>query len=84
MSTLVLCKILGLFVGTLTADDKYSLLNRGNLTQPIPILLSRKEKNFSQFFSSFLKSTLNFRHFQKKEDPHCRCISKITDTEKVD
>ena len=63
---LVLCKILRLFVNTLTDDDKYSLLNRDNLTQPIQILLSQKQKTFSQFFSAFFKSTLNFEHFQKK------------------
>ena len=81
---LVLCKILRLFVNTLTADDKYSLLNRDNLTQPIQILLSQKQKTFSQFLSSFFKSTLNFEHFQKKDDPHSRCISEITVSEKGD
>ena len=63
---LVLCKILRLFVNTLTADDKYSLLNRNNLTQSIQILLSQKQNPFSEFFSVFLKSTLNFEHFFKK------------------
>ena len=81
---LVLCKILGLFVNTLTDDDKYSLLYRDNLTQPIQILLSQKRKTFSQFFSAFLKSTLNFAHFQKKDDPHSRCSSQITVSEKGD
>ena len=47
---LVLCKILRLFANTLTADDKYFLLNRGNLTQPIQILLSHKVKTFADFF----------------------------------
>ena len=77
-------KILGLFVNTLTADDKYSLLNRDNLTQSIQTLLSQKQKTFSEIFSSFLKSTLNFEHFQKKDDPHSRCISEITVSEKGD
>ena len=81
---LVLCTILKLFVNTLTADDKYSLIKRGNLTQLIQILLSRKQKTFSEFLSSFLKSTLNFEHFQKKDDPHSRCISEITVSEKGD
>ena len=63
---LVLCKILGLFVNTLTDDGKYCLLYRENLTQPIQILLSQKQKTFSQFLSAFLKFTLNFEHFQKK------------------
>ena len=81
---LVLCKILRLFVNRLTADDKYSPLHRNNLTQPIQILLSQKEKTFSQFFSAFLKSTLNFEHSRKKDDPHSRCISQITVSEKGD
>ena len=34
-SLLVISKILGLFVNTLTADDKYSLTKRDNLMQPI-------------------------------------------------
>ena len=78
---LVLCKILSLFINTLTTDDKYSLLNRENLTQPIQILLHQKDKTFSQIFSSFLKSTFNFEHFQKKDDPHRRCISEIAVSE---
>ena len=79
---LVLCKILRLFVNTLTDDGKYSLLYRDNLTQHIQILLSQKRKTFSHFFPAFLKSTLDFGHFQKKDDPHSRCISQITDSEK--
>ena len=63
---LVLCKILGFFLNTLTDKDKYSLLYRENLTQRIQVLLSQKQKNFFPFFSTFLKSTLNFKHFQKK------------------
>ena len=80
----MLCKFLGLFIKTLTADDKYSLLNRDSLTQSIQTLLSQKQKTFSRIFSSFLKSTLNFEHFQKKDDPHSRCISEITVSEKGD
>ena len=79
---LVLCKFLRLLVKTLTDDDKYSLLYRENLMQPIQILLSEKRKTFSQFFSVFLKCTLNFEHFQKKDDPHSRCISQITVSKK--
>ena len=54
---LVLCKILGLFVNTLTDDDKYSLLYRDNLTQQIQILLSPKPKTFSKISSEILKPT---------------------------
>ena len=59
-----------MFVNTLTADDKYSLLNRDNLRQPICTPLSQKQKTFSQFFLAFSKSTLNFGHVRKKDDPH--------------
>ena len=54
----------------MTADDKYSLLNRDNLKQPIPTQLSQKQKAFSQFFLAFSKSTLTFEYFQKKDEPH--------------
>ena len=63
---LVLWKKLGLFVNTLTDDDKYSLLDGDNLTQPIQVHLSHKQKTFSEFFSPFLKSTSNFEHFRKQ------------------
>ena len=79
---LVLCKFLRLLVKTLTDDEKYSLLYRENLIQPIEILLSHKRKTFSQFFSLFSKSTLNFEHFQKKDHPYSRIISQITVSEK--
>ena len=29
--------------------------------------LSRKQKTFSEFFAAFLKSSLNFEHFQQKK-----------------
>ena len=54
----------------MSADGKYSLLNRDNLTQPIKMQLSRKQKSFSDFFSTFLKSSLNFEHFLKKDELH--------------
>ena len=81
---LVLCKMFRLFVNTLTSDGKYSLLNRDKLTQPLEILLYQKQNTFSQSFSQFLQSTLNFEHFQKKDDTHSRCISEITNSVKGD
>ena len=81
---LVLCKILRLFVSILTDDEEYSPLYRDNLTQAIQILLSQKQKTFCQFFSAFLKFTLKFEHFRKKDDPHRRCISQVTVSEKGD
>ena len=41
-SLLVICKIFGLFVNTLTANCKDSLFNRDNLRQPIQMQLSKK------------------------------------------
>ena len=81
---LVLCKFLRLLVKTMTDDEKYCLLYRENLTQPIEILLWQKPKTFSHFFAAFLKSAINFEHFQEKDDPHSRCISQITVSEKCE
>ena len=58
-----------MFVYTLTADDKYSLLNRDNLTQQNRTQLSQKQTAFSQFFLAFSKYTLNFEDFEKRDDP---------------
>ena len=63
-------QIVRLFVNILTVDDKHYQLKRENLTQPIQMQLSQKQKNFSEFFFAFLKPILNFTHFSKKDDPH--------------
>ena len=65
-------------------DDKYCLFNRDNLTQPIQILLSKKQKILCQFFSAFLKSKFNFEHFAKKMTLIADGISQIRDSEKAD
>ena len=39
MSLLVISEILGLFLNTVTANDKYSLHNREKLQEPIQMLL---------------------------------------------
>ena len=44
--------------------------------------LSQKQQTSSQFFIGFLKSRLNFEHFQKKDHSHSSDISEITDSEK--
>ena len=77
---LVRCKILRLFVNTLSADDKYSLLNRVSLTQPIQMQLSEKQKTFSWYFFAILKCSFYFELFQKKDDPKSWCSSEITDS----
>ena len=80
---LVLWKSLRLFVNTLTDGDNYCLLYRDNLTQPIQILLSQKQQTFSQFFSLFLKSSLNFEHFQNKMTLIADVFPKLPSLKKV-
>ena len=46
-------KVLQLFANTLTSDDKYYLLNRDNLMQPIQMHFSEKQKTFDNFFVAF-------------------------------
>ena len=66
----------------MSAVDKCSLPNRDNLMQPIHMQLSQKLKTFSEFFSCFSKSRLNFEHFQKKDDAHSLFICEATACEK--
>ena len=54
------------FLNTLTADDKYSLISRENWMQTIMMHLCQEPKFFSEVFSAFFESALNFEHFQKK------------------
>ena len=60
-SLLLTCKILGLLVNTLAADEKYPVLNRDNLTIPIQMQLSQKQKISLNFWLHFwnLDSILN-------------------------
>ena len=55
MSLLLTCKILGLLVNTLAANEKYLVLHRENLTIPIQMQLSQEQKTFPKFFAVFLK-----------------------------
>ena len=59
-----------LLVNTLTINEKHYLLPRENLTQTIQIQLSQKQKTFFEFFFSFLKPILHFKHLPNKDDPH--------------
>ena len=71
-SILLTCKILGLLLNTLVADEKYPVLNIENLTILIQMQLSKEQKTFSEFFFFFfalLKSILNYRHLQKNRRP---------------
>ena len=49
----------------------------------IQLHLSQKQKIFSEFFSAFLKSALNFEHFQKKMTLIAYVFSKLTTTKNV-
>ena len=81
-SLLVICKISKLLPNKLNADGKYSLWIETMQRNEFRWKYLEKKKLFFQFFSSFLKSSLNLEHFQKKDDPHSLCISEITDSQK--
>ena len=66
----------------MTVYEKYSPLNRDNLTQQTQMQLSQKQKSFSEFAFAFSKAKSNFEHFQKKDDPRYWCICQITHSEK--
>ena len=82
-SLLLICQILGLLVNTLAADNKYPVLNRENLMIPIRMQLSKQQKTFSDSFSVLFKSSLNFKHFEKKDEPQRFCYFEITESENV-
>ena len=45
------------------------LVKGRNYRNQLKLYLSKKLKTFSQFFVEFLKSTLNFEHFDEKQEP---------------
>ena len=49
----------------------------------IKMHLSQKEKLFSEFFSAFFKSPLNFEHFQKKMTLIAYVFPKLPTTKNV-
>ena len=58
-------EILGVFVNTLTADDKYHGRDCENLAFLIQTQLSEKQKTLSHFFVRFLEVLANFKDFEK-------------------
>ena len=62
-------KLLRLLFNTLTVNHKYSLPNRDNLTQPIQILLSEKQKANFQIFFGIFEIYIKFQKFSKKGWP---------------
>ena len=69
-SLLVIDKILRLFANTLIVDDKYYLLNRDNLTQPVQMELYQKQNKISEFFFFCIsKIYIKFQTYAKKRRP---------------
>ena len=54
-----------MFVNTLTANDKYSLLTRDSLRQSIQMRLSQKQQKFSSLFLRASKLVSTFNIFKK-------------------
>ena len=76
-------KFFSRFFNTLTADDKYSLISRDNWMQTIQKHLSQKQNIFSEFFSEFFESELNFEHFEKKMTLMAYVFPKLPTTKNV-
>ena len=72
-----------MFRNTLSVNDNYPVQECGNLSSPIEMELHLKPTIFSEFLVSFLESTSNFKHFEKKDDCHSYFISEITDCERL-
>ena len=70
MSLQVLGEILGVFLNTFTADDKYPVQNCENFQLAIQSQLCWKQTSFSEFFVPFVESTSNFKHFEEKDGRH--------------
>ena len=81
-STLVKFKIVGFFVNTLTADDKYSSRNIQNLTQQLQTAIDQKQKAFYRIFITYLKSRRSSDVFAQKDESPSFSIYEIIDAEK--
>ena len=63
-------EVIGVFVNTFTADDKYPVRDCGNFNFCIQMQLSEKLKTFSEFFVQFMETRSNFRLFKENDDRH--------------
>ena len=43
---------------------------------------SKNSKTFCLFFIAFLESKVNFKHLEKKNEPHSPGISEVIDSER--
>ena len=71
------------FLNTLTADDKYSVINWDKWMQTIQMHFSQKQKIFSDFLVAFFESAINFEHFQKKMSLIAYVFPKLPTTKDV-
>ena len=71
------------FLNTFSANLKYSLNSKDKWMQTIQNLLSQKQNIFSEFFSVFFESALNFEHFQKKMTLIAYVFPKLPTTKDV-
>ena len=81
-STLVKFEILGLFVNTLSADEKYSSRNIQNLTQQLQTTMSQKQMTFYRIFITYVKSRTSSDDFVKKDESPSFSIYEIIDGER--
>ena len=64
-SVLVKFKIVGFFVNTLTADDKYSSRNIQNLTQQLQTAIDQKQKAFYRIFITSIEFLLHISNLEE-------------------
>ena len=69
-------------VNTLTAYDKYSLINTDSLTKTIQMHLFKTEKHFVNLFLWFWNVDLVFNILKKKDDAQSLCIFEYRDYER--
>ena len=81
MSALVTSEILGLFLNTLTLDDKYSRRYIQIFWQQIQTHLSQKGKTLCGFSIALLKCAWNLENSEKKEKYPSLIITEIIASE---
>ena len=72
-----------MFPNTLTANEKYLVLDYVNLSSPIEMQSSIKPTIVSDFFVLSFEFKSNFKYFEKKDDRHTYFISEIRECEKL-
>ena len=82
-SALVISKILGLFVNTLTAEYMYSDRNMDTFTQQVQTPLSLKQKSFFDFLLRFWNLHEMENIFKKKESLLAEVFPKLLTPKEV-